>query len=193
MSNALLRMVPNVLTVSRVLLAVPIYLLIVQQHYVPVLWITLVAGISDALDGWLARRLGVTSYFGAIADPLADKLMLGSAYLGFAVAGLIPWWLALVVLGRDLFIVCGAMGYRWRFGRYEMDPSAWGKGSTFVQIAFAVILLGQQVQPLFPALLLDALQYSVVLLAAVSAGHYTWVWGSKARAAGSKDQTPRDQ
>lgn len=165
----------------RILLALPIFVLIAQHNYVPVLWITLFAGISDALDGWLARRLGVTSYFGAIADPLADKFMLGGAYLGLAVAGVIPWWLALLVLGRDVYIICGASAYHWRFGRYQMDPSGWGKGSTFAQIALAVLLLAQQVQPLLPILLLDTLQYAVVVLAVVSAGHYTWVWGSKAR------------
>lgn len=174
-------MLPNALTSMRILLALPIYLLITEQHYAPVLWLTLIAGISDALDGWLARRLGVTSYFGAVADPLADKFMLGSAYLGLAVAGIIPWWLALLVLGRDLYIVCGALAYHWRFGRYEMDPSGLGKGSTFAQVALAVLLLAQQVQPLWPQLLFDLLQYAVVLMAVLSAGHYTWVWGAKAR------------
>ncbi|MEP5763279.1 MAG: CDP-alcohol phosphatidyltransferase family protein [Halieaceae bacterium] len=182
MSKQLLRHLPNAFTSLRILLAAPICWLIIEQQYVPVLWLTLLAGISDALDGMLARRLGVTSRFGAIADPLADKILLGGAYLSFAVVGLLPWWVALVVLGRDLFIVAGALFYHWRFGAYEMDPSSWGKFSTFVQILFALMLLWQQVQPLFPGQLLLATQYAMVLVAFISAGHYTLVWGSRARA-----------
>jgi len=143
--------------------------------------VALIAGTSDALDGWAARRLNVTSRFGAIADPLADKLMLGGAYLSFAIAGLLPWWVALVVVGRDVFIVAGALIYHWRFGRYEMDPSHWCKLSTFVQILFALMLLAQQVQPVMPEQLLILVRYALVLVAFISAGHYFVVGVSKAR------------
>lgn len=169
------------LTSLRIVLAVPLCLLIISDQYVAALWIAFVAGISDALDGWAARRLHVVSRFGAIADPLADKLMLGSAYLGFAITGLLPWWVALVVVGRDVFIVGGALLYHWLYGRYEMDPSSWGKFSTFVQILFALMLLAQQVQPLIPEQLLLLVRHTLVLLAFISAAHYCVVWGSKGR------------
>jgi cardiolipin synthase len=182
MTHRLLLWIPNILTSLRLVLALPICLLIVSDQYVAALWIALIAGVSDALDGWAARRLNVTSRFGAIADPLADKLMLGGVYLGFALAGLLPWWITLVVLGRDIFIVAGALSYHWLFGRYEMDPSGWGKFSTFVQILFALMLLAQQVQPVIPALLLELVRNALILVAFISAGHYLVVWGSKARA-----------
>ena len=141
MTHRLLLWLPNIFTCLRIVLALPLCWLIVSDHYVAALWVAFIAGISDALDGWAARKLNVISRFGAIADPLADKLMLGAAYIGFALAGLLPWWVTFVVLGRDAFIVSGALAYHWLYGRYEMDPSSWGKFSTFVQILFALMLL----------------------------------------------------
>ncbi len=182
MTHRLLLWLPNLLTSLRIVLALPICLLIISDQYVAALWVALIAGISDGLDGWAARRLHVTSRFGAIADPLADKLMLGSAYLGFAIAGLLPWWVTLVVIGRDVLIVSGALAYHWRYGRYEMDPSRWGKLSTFVQILFVLMLLAQQVQPLIPAQLVLLVRHTLVLLAFISAAHYCTVWSSRARA-----------
>jgi cardiolipin synthase len=172
---------PNLLTSLRLVLALPICLLIMSDEYVAALWVALIAGISDALDGWFARRLNVVSRFGAIADPIADKLMLGAVYLGLALAGLLPWWVTAVVLGRDVFIVSGALAYHWRFGHYEMDPSRWGKLSTFFQILFALMILAQQVQPILPEQLLALMCYAMVFIAFISAGHYLVVWGSKAR------------
>ena len=182
MKHKLLLWLPNLLTGLRVLLALPICLLIISDEYVAALLIALIGGISDVLDGWTARRLNISSRFGDIADPVADKLMLGGIYLGFAIAGLLPWWVTLVVLGRDVFIVTGALVYHWRFGRYEMAPSRWGKLSTFVQILFALMLLLQQVQPVIPAQLLVLVRHALVLLALISAGHYFVVGVLKARA-----------
>lgn len=181
MTHRLVYWLPNFFTILRIVLTLPICLLIVWGDYVPALWLALIAGISDALDGGIARRLNATTRFGAVADPLSDKLMLGGVYLSFALAGLLPWWVALVVLGRDIFIVVGALAFHWRFGRYEIDPSAWGKSSTFVQILFAVMLLAQQLQPLIPEPILSMVLYAMILMAFVSAGHYLVVWGSKAR------------
>jgi cardiolipin synthase len=181
MTHRLLLWLPNIFTCMRLVLALPIFLLIVSDHYVAALWVALIAGVSDALDGWTARRLNVISRFGAIADPLADKLMLGAVYIGFSMAELLPWYVTLVVVGRDIFIVAGALFYHWQFGRYEMDPSSLGKFSTFVQIVFALMLLAQQVWPVMPEQLLVLASYALILIAFLSAGNYLLVWGSKAR------------
>ena len=181
MTHRLLLWLPNLFTGLRILLALPIFLLIVSDQYVAALWVALIAGVSDALDGWAARRLNVVSRYGAIADPLADKLMLGAVYIGFALAELLPWYVTLVVVGRDIFIVTGALAYHWRFGRYEMDPSSLGKLSTFMQILFALMLLAQQVQPMLPEQLLTLGSYALILIAFLSAGNYFLVWGLRAR------------
>ena len=182
MTNTVLRQIPNALTTMRLFLAVPICLLILDENYSAVLWIALLAGVSDGVDGWLARKLDATSRYGAIVDPLADKVMLGCAYACFALVDLLPWWVVMVVLGRDLVIISGALAYHWRFGRYDMAPSWWGKWSTFVQILFALMLVLQQVQAVFPGLLLGCVQWCLLLATLVSGGRYVYTWGSKARA-----------
>jgi cardiolipin synthase len=180
MTNPVLRQIPNALTTMRLFLAVPICLLILDENYSAVLWVALLAGVSDGVDGWLARKLDATSRYGAIVDPLADKVMLGCAYACFALVDLLPWWVVAVVLGRDIVIVGGALAYHWRFGSYDMAPSTWGKFSTFVQILLALMLVSQQVQAVFDELLLASVLWCLVLTTLVSGGHYVFSWGSKA-------------
>jgi cardiolipin synthase len=174
------RQIPNLLTTLRLLLAVPLCLLILAREFESVLWVALVAGLSDGVDGWLARKLDAASRYGAIADPLADKLMLSGAYPCLAAVGLLPWWLALLVIGRDLVIVAGALAYHALYGSYAMSPSVPGKLSTFLQILFALALLLQQVYPSLPATVLSSLLYIVVFATIFSGVHYVWVWGRKA-------------
>ena len=187
MANAVIRQLPNALTTLRLLLAVPICLAILDERYESVLWLVLAAGISDGLDGWLARRLDATSRYGAIVDPLSDKALLSGAFFCFAFVGLLPWWLALVVVGRDVLIVVGALAYHALYGRYEMAPSNWGKGSTFVQILFAVLVIVQQVVPILPELVIYGLEGALVVTALVSGGHYVYIWGQKAAQARRAD------
>ncbi len=180
MSNAVIKQIPNALTTLRIFLAIPVFLLIIEENYSLVLWVALIAGLSDGVDGWLARRFDAMSRFGAIADPLSDKALLISAYLGFVVVGLLPWWVAFIVAMRDGIIVSGALAYHWLFGRYDMAPSILGKASTFVQIAFAIVLLTQQVYPLFPVIFLQIGAWLLILMAFASGGHYVYIWGKKA-------------
>lgn len=179
-TNSLVRQVPNTLTTLRLLLAIPLCWLILQREFESVLWVGLAAGLSDGVDGWLARRLDAASRYGAIVDPLADKLMLSGAYPAMAAVGLLPWWLALIVIGRDIVIVLGALAYHALYGRYSMSPSVLGKFSTFLQIVFAISLLLQQVFPVFPQAVLSAALYLVAAVSIASGAHYVWVWGLKA-------------
>lgn len=179
-ANSLVRQVPNILTTLRLLLAIPLCLLILQREYEAVLWVALVAGLSDGIDGWLARRLDAASRYGAIVDPLADKLMLSGAYPSMAAVGLLPWWLALLVIGRDIVIVLGALAYHAIYGRYNMAPSVPGKISTFLQIVFAMVLLLQQIYPVVPQGFVSALLYIVAAASIASGLNYVWVWGLKA-------------
>lgn len=179
-ANSLVRQIPNTLTSLRLLLAIPLCWLILQRQFEAVLWVALAAGLSDGLDGWLARRLDAASRYGAIVDPLADKLMLSGAYPAMAAVGLLPWWLALLVIGRDIVIVLGALAYHAFYGRYSMSPSLAGKASTFLQIVFAISLLLQQVQPVFPEGVRSAALYTVAAATIFSGIHYVWVWGIKA-------------
>ncbi len=175
-----MKQIPNILTTLRLLLAIPLCWLILERDYEAVLWVALIAGVSDGVDGWLARLLDATSRYGAVVDPLADKVMLSGAYPCLAFVGLIEWWLAALVIGRDVVIVLGALAYHALYGRYEMAPSQLGKFSTFLQILFALALLLQQVFPVLPLAVVLGLLYAVVLVTLASGVHYVYVWGAKA-------------
>lgn len=180
MTNVIIKQIPNAITTIRMILAVPVGLLILAENYQAVLWIAFIAGFSDAIDGWLARLLDCESRYGSIVDPLSDKTLLISTYVGLAMVGLLPWWLATIVVVRDVIIVSGAIVYQWLCGRYDMAPSVWGKLSTAVQIAFALMMLTDQLYPLFPLGMFRFGLWAVVVMAVISGGHYVYIWGSKA-------------
>lgn len=180
MAGSILRQLPNTLTTLRLLLAVPLCWMILQRDYEAVLWVALAAGVSDGIDGWLARRLDATSRYGAIVDPLADKVMLSGAYPCMAMVGLIPWWLALLVIGRDLVIVAGALAFHGLYGRYEMSPTGLGKFSTFLQILFALIVLANRVYPVLNQPALSVMLLVVAAVTTASGVHYVYIWGNKA-------------
>jgi cardiolipin synthase len=178
--NSLLKQFPNLLTTLRLMLAVPMCLLVLGRDYHAVLWVALAAGLSDGVDGWLARKLNATSRYGAVVDPLADKVMLSGIYPCLAAVDLLPWWVALLVIGRDVVIVLGGLTYHAIYGRFDMQPSPWGKASTFLQILFALVLLLDQVFPFAPAMGLMILQYAVAGVTVVSGGHYVLTWSLRA-------------
>ncbi len=179
MTNAVIKQIPNILTTLRLILAVPVCLLILNENYSTVLWVAFIAGFSDGIDGYLARKLNALSNYGAIVDPLADKVLLLGTYIAFAVVGLLPYWVAVILLLRDMLIVSGTFIYRCKFGRYKMAPSIWGKSSTAMQILFALMVLIQQVYPVLPEFSLQVGLWLVILLAFVSGGHYLYTWAGK--------------
>jgi len=177
------KQIPNFLSLLRLLLAVPIFILILREDYWSVLWVIFIAGVSDGIDGWLARKLDAVSYFGALMDPLCDKVLLLSAYLALALVDLLPLWVVLFMALRDVIIVAGAVVYYWQFGRYEMQPTLLGKMTTVMQIAFALLLLMQQIYPLFPPLIVNIGLLGVILMIFFSGGHYIYIWTKKAQQA----------
>ncbi|WKN20618.1 CDP-alcohol phosphatidyltransferase family protein [Azotobacter vinelandii] len=172
---------PNLLTLLRFLLVPPVAWSILAGAYGEALLLFVLAGSSDALDGFLARRFGWGSRLGALLDPLADKLLLVSGFVCLSLAGLIPGWLVLVVLARDVLIVAGALCYRWRVGRLEISPSRLGKLSTFLQsVLVSAVLLQASLMPAATALL-PPLIALVVLGSLVSAVGYVREWTDKYR------------
>lgn len=137
----LMRNVPNVITVVRIALVVPTAWLLWEARYVEALVLTTVAGASDAVDGWLARRYDAVSQFGAALDPMADKLLVAAIFVIFALQGHLPVWLTALVLGRDVVILSGAGAYRLLFGRIEFAPTYLSKANTAAQIATALLAL----------------------------------------------------
>lgn len=174
------KMVPNILTTLRMLLAIPIAVLIVKSQFSLVLWVAFIAGVTDALDGWMARKFNAVSRYGSIMDPLSDKVLMVFSYAAFTVAGLVPVWFMILIALRDILIVAGALLYHRFYGHYEMEPSVTGKLSTFVQILFGLILIITQIHTAFPEVVLQTLFVSVVAMVFVSGFNYLFVWGRKA-------------
>ena len=175
MSRTGLSHLPNVITLARVALVPVLILLLKEQDYTAALIVFVIAGLSDALDGYLAKRLNVQSRLGAVLDPAADKLLLVSTYVMLTVLGHIPFWLVLVVAFRDLLIVGGYLLYTSHAGPVKMRPSFVSKLNTFLQITLVTVILAQQAAGLawLPA---EALIYAVLASTVLSGAHYLWLW-----------------
>jgi cardiolipin synthase len=159
---------PNSLTVLRILL-IPFFIgLLIYGLYGWALVTLVIAGATDVLDGVIARMANQRTRLGAYLDPLADKLLLTSAFLTLAILHLVPGWVAIIVLSRDLIIVVGTLLLYITGSSIEVVPTALGKGTTLAQLSYIVlalvlIYLQQDVQPLLPLLV-------IMLVLTVSSG-----------------------
>lgn len=172
--------IANALTVMRVLLVpVLVYLLLAGEHRAA-LWVFFAAGVSDALDGFIARQFNQFSRFGAILDPIADKSLIAATVLSLAWLGFLPLWLVAVVVVRDVVIFTGAVSYRVVVGPFDMEPTFPGKVCTFSQLALLVAVLVQAAGYLDLAGTLPAAYAVVAAISVLSGLHYVWLWGRKA-------------
>jgi len=179
----MMHQIPNVLTILRILLIFPFGYLLFTESYQLAFIVFVIAGVSDAVDGFLARQFQWRSRFGAIADPIADKLLLITTYVALTWLQIIPLWLVLLMFGRDLLIVVGGLLFHYRIHRYEIQPSIWGKLCTFTQIAFVVLVLLHLAGYASLQGAITAGVYGVALITLASGLHYTVVWIGKARKA----------
>lgn len=180
----MLRHLPNLITALRIVLVVPMCWLIAAGRYEGALLVAALAGLSDALDGFLAKRFGWQSWIGGMLDPLADKLLLNAAFVWLALAGDMPAWLAALVVGRDLVIVVGAIAYHALIGRFDAAPSRLSKLTTAVQLVLVVAeLLRLSGWIAGPELLRPLLVGLTMLLTMASGLHYIVTWGMRARRA----------
>ena len=176
---------PNVITVLRILLVLPTGWLLLETRYAEALVLMAVAGASDALDGWMARRFGWMSEFGATMDPVADKLLVAATFVIFTVQGYIPIWVAAIVLGRDAVILTGAAAYRLFFERIEFAPTLISKANTATQIVLLLMLLlglsgFDDISVLALAIVDPWCFYGLALLGLISGADYVLTWGEKA-------------
>ncbi|HEX5230525.1 MAG TPA: CDP-alcohol phosphatidyltransferase family protein [Bryobacteraceae bacterium] len=162
---------PNLFTLARLVLTPFIAADIVSGRYAYALVLLFIAGLTDVIDGYLARRLKSATPAGAYFDPVADKILLSAVYIALGFAGAIPWWMMIVVFGRDLLILAMA-GYGLLFTRHrKFPPSVWGKISTFCQIGAALVVMGARAGVAVP----DAPALYLMVLATVWSGtHYVW-------------------
>ncbi|WP_419835600.1 CDP-alcohol phosphatidyltransferase family protein [Endozoicomonas atrinae] len=168
---------PNILTIIRLLLAGPITLAILSGRPVWTISLFGIAALSDALDGFLARRYGWQSRLGAMLDPLADKVLLVSAFLSLTFIKALPLWLTLLVVGRDILIIAGTFVYHWVAGSIQFKPSRLGKLCTLLQLSLIMTaLVSAALSYTKPVLILQPL---VALFTIGSGLQYVVEWGKK--------------
>jgi cardiolipin synthase len=134
--------IPNIITLGRIIL-VPIVVWAIASNQMEIAFaVFVVAGVSDAVDGFLAKRFNMTSDLGALLDPLADKALLVSIYIALGIWGAIPRWIVILVVSRDIMIV-SAVIVSWLFDKpVQMKPLMVSKLNTVAQVAFAALVLG---------------------------------------------------
>jgi cardiolipin synthase len=132
--------IPNAITLARVVASLPLLWLLMREQYVAAFWLALAAGLSDALDGTIAKLCGWQSVLGGVLDPIADKLLLAACFIGLWLHPL-PTWLVALVIGRDLVILAGALAW-WRLaGAFTPEPSGISKATTLVQLLLVAMVL----------------------------------------------------
>ncbi len=136
-----MRHLPNLVTGLRLALTPFALWAILASDFRSAMILVFVAGLTDALDGVLARRLHAETRLGAYLDPIADKVLLSGAFVALGISGAVPLWLMALVLGRDLMILALAGAALVLTSEREFAPSLWGKISTFCQILAAVVVL----------------------------------------------------
>jgi cardiolipin synthase len=167
---------PNLITIARILLVPVIVWAIGSGEMLFAFLLFLAAGISDAVDGFLAKRFGMTSEFGAYLDPLADKALIVSIYIALGVSETLPRWLVILVVSRDIMIVAAVM-FSWFVGRpVTMKPLVVSKANTVAQIALAMLVLASLGLELNFAWLIDLAVAAVAVLTLVSIAAYVREW-----------------
>jgi len=133
--------IPNFITVGRILLVPIIVWAIASDQMALAFAVFIVAGVSDAVDGYLAKRFNMRSELGALLDPLADKALLVSIFVALGIWGAVPRWIVILVVSRDIMIVAAVI-VSWLFDKpVPMKPSMVSKLNTVAQVAFAALVL----------------------------------------------------
>ena len=172
--------VPNLLTLARIAMVPWLIVLLQQQDYAMSLLVFIVAGVSDGVDGYIAKKYNAKTKLGAILDPLADKALLVSSYVMLSIMQLIPFWLVVTVVFRDVVIIGGYLIMEMFFGSVTMKPLNISKINTVVQIAFIIIMLASLAWTLNLTLLIKLSSYLVFLTSVTSGAAYVYIWSIKA-------------
>ena len=174
-------MLPNALSIIRIILTVPIVIALLKGQYVLTVWLFLLAGVTDALDGWIAKQFSFQSRMGSILDPIADKILLTCTFLTLFWVEILPLWLLLLICVREIIIVAGALGYFLGEISGEsglLQPTLISKFNTVLQITLVLFLLLIQLAVEF-AEWLEIVFIIVATSTALSGADYMWLWIKK--------------
>jgi cardiolipin synthase len=171
---------PNMISLAR-LLAVPVVVwLVLDDEMLAAFWLFVAAGVSDAVDGFIAKRFNAGSVLGAFLDPIADKALLVGIYVTLGYKGDLENWLVIMIVFRDLLIVGGALLFHTITQNLTMDPLAVSKVNTALQLVLAGVLLAAGGYGLDFGWFRDALVYTVAATTLVSGAAYIVTWTRRA-------------
>ena len=177
----ILRHIPNVLTISRLVLITPFLVFLYQDQYTYAFYIFMFAGFTDGLDGFLARHFKWQSTFGSFTDPLSDKLLIASSFISLACIGKLPWWLVILVFSRDLTISFGVLFWYYFLQRsLNFQPTLLSKINTILQLALVTFCLFELAFFEINPTIQQALILGTGFTTAITYIDYVWTWGKKA-------------
>lgn len=174
-----LRYLPNLISCLRIALVVPLIVAILSGRYEFALVVAGVAGVSDGVDGWLARRFHWQSRLGSILDPVADKLMLVGCMVALAWLHEAPRWMVALVVVRDAVITLGALAWHRVLRNFQARPSWLSKATTVAQIGFVLLVLATQTFGWRVPMVIPV--WIVAILTVASGIDYVVRWGLLAR------------
>lgn len=179
-----LHWLPNAISLMRIALVGPILYLIVEGQYGIALTLFVIAGFSDGVDGYLAKRFDWHTRIGALLDPIADKLLVAGTFIVLVYVGLIPLWLAVLVIFRDVVIVGGATAYNFLIQPVEGEPTRISKLNTALQLLLIVFVLSRAGYGWPEQITITVIGASVVVTVVISGVDYVWSWARRARQGG---------
>jgi len=174
------RDIPNFISILRIFLSIPVVWMLLQHNFGVALVLFAIAGISDGLDGYLAKHYGWESRLGGLLDPLADKILLVFSVLSLGWLELLPAWLVFAVILRDLVIVTGAFVYNFQVAELDAEPSLISKFNTVVQIVLVLAVVLNQGILSIPQVVMHGLVWLTLATTILSGVDYVYVWSRRA-------------
>lgn len=167
---------PTAITFGRLLLVPVSVYLILLDAFMLAFWVFVIAGISDAVDGWLAKRFPPVAPIGAYLDPLADKALLVAVTVALATVDALPMWLVTLIVSRDVLIVGGALLYNALTNGLRMQPLAVSKLNTLAQVVLVGFVLADLGLGLMAPMVTTVLVWAVAATTVASGAAYVWTW-----------------
>jgi cardiolipin synthase (CMP-forming) len=174
------RHLPNLICLLRLALIWPVIVTLHAGEYLTALALLVAAGVSDGLDGFLAKHFNWSSELGKFLDPIADKLLLMTVFVESAWLGLVPWWLTAAVVARDVLIGLGALVYRLWFGALHGRPTLVSKINTAAQLLYVMLVMLNAAMQLPPREMLDACALLTFATTVLSGLHYVLIFTRRA-------------
>lgn len=176
-----LKWLPNAISILRIALVPPILILIMKDNFAWAIGLFGLAGFSDGVDGYLAKRFNWNTRLGALLDPIADKLLVAGLFIVLAYSQYIPVWLAAVVIFRDIIIVAGATAYNFLVRPVQGEPTRVSKLNTALQLLFLLFVLSRAGFGWPDQISITVLGAAVLITVIISGVDYVWSWSRRAR------------